>query len=50
MFKLDSKKDEIHFWDDVDYIIENMVEKFGNLNHPKAKQLADISYLTLSKV
>ena len=55
-FKIDKNKKEIHFWNDLDYIMENLVEQF-NYSYgkecsyiPKAKQISDLTKLALRKI
>ena len=50
MFKLNENKKEINFWNDLDYIMENMVEKWSNLYYPMIKQVSDITKLTLGRI
>jgi len=48
MFK--SNKKEINFWKDIDYIMENLVEKYGRINIPISKQIQDITYIALGRI
>jgi len=56
MFKLGDKK-KIHFWNDVDYIVENLIERtyidmafLGPKRVPIAQQMADLTALALGKI
>ena len=55
-FKVDKDKKMIHFWDDVDYIMENLIENFTYTYDkaysylPKTKQINDLTKLTLGKI
>jgi len=48
IFKFNKAK--IHFWNDADYIIENLVEKFDNKHIPIAKQVSNVTYLALKRI
>ena len=50
IFKL-GNKNKIHFWNDLDYIMENLVARFSNyMSIPIAKQMSDITKLTLRRI
>ena len=49
MFKL-VNKNKIHFWNDLDYIMNNLTEKFEDLQHPKTEQILDIATLVLRRI
>jgi len=49
MFEL-VNKNKIHFLDDINYIMENVIEKWSNLYHPMTKQMSDITELALRRI
>jgi len=56
LFKLGGDKNEVHFWNDLDYIMENLIENFAYTNGkaysyvPKARQISDLAKLTLGRI
>ena len=43
-------KNKINFWDDINYIMENLTETYNYVTIPIAKQVSDITKLTLGRI